>query len=101
MSDFYDELEEANAALNEEAGEPFTYDGVSYARGLFMEPDVSVQILAAGEDSDDELTVDVEQSLFASPPVAKKRLVYNGVTYNCRAVFPVSGGLYRFRIYRA
>lgn len=106
MSDFFDELTAANAEFNATAGEPFTYDGASTGVGglplvgLFTEPDVTMQIVGAGEDADDELVCDVVRTLFASQPPAKKRLVYNGVSYLARSVIPVSGGLYRFRIYR-
>ena len=101
MSDFFDELTEGNAQLNASAGEPFTYDGVAIARGLFTEADPTISFMGSGEDTVDEITVDVEQSLFSVAPVAKKRLVYLGVTYNCRTVTPISGGLYRFKCYRA
>lgn len=99
MSDYDDELKAANAELNEEAGEPFTYNGVPYAFGLMNEPDPTINFMPAGEDTVDDVTVDVLRSLFSSVPVAKKRFVYLGVTYQCRNVFPVTGGLYRFKLY--
>ncbi len=100
MSDFYDELTAANAEFITEAGEPVTYDGVAFPNALVTEADPLMQLLPAGESADDELTVEIQISLFVTPPVAKKRMVYNGVTYNCRNVFPVSGGMYRFKCYR-
>lgn len=100
MSDFEDELAAANDELNEEAGEAFTYDGVLYAKGLMNEPDEVVSILPAGEDTVDEVTLDARRTLFSVRPVPKKRLVYLGVTYACRDVYPVTGGLYRFKLYR-
>ena len=100
--DFDDEMAAGQAAFEDAAGEPFTYEGKTYW-GTAAELNPEQVMLVAGLDTREVMFLDATMRQFAAQgvtPVAKKRLTFRGILWNVRQVTPIAGATWRFQVFR-